>query len=369
MFDIPFFKKISIPSFSFGLFGGGIDRAAGVDIGSYSTKVVQLRYEKDRAVLETYGELLSAAYFKGTQEGSGMLRYQESDIVEMLKDLRRESHVTARDFVFSIPATSSFVTTISLPRMETNELEKAMPFEARRYVPIPMSEIVFEWEVTEAGQNQESMNVLLLAVPKDVIERLKKVSSALDIRLRAVEIEIFSMLRSLVGHDTTPTAILNIGHHATTIVLADQGRVRSSHTFNRGSDELTTALERGLGITRERADAIKRDVGISETMEDKEIVSIITPLFDLWAAETERAVSVYNRRAQRKIQKLILAGGGASLKGIVDSLSNRLGLEVMRGAPFSRVVAPPVLQPTLREIGPTFSTAVGLALREITGNK
>lgn len=368
MVDIPFFKKIAIPSFSLGIFGRGPNRVAGIDIGNYSTKVVQLRYEREHAVLETYGELLNAGYTKGAEGHGGFLRWEESDIIELLKDLRKESHAEAEDIVFSVPATSSFVTTISIPRMEKEELEKAMRFEARRYIPIPISEVVLEWEAVELGDNGDSMNVLLLAVPKDVIEKLKRIAASLGLNLRAVEIEIFSMLRSLVGHDTTPTAILNIGHHATTVVLVDQARVRMSHTFNKGSGELTLALERGLGISKERADTIKRDIGLSEKVEEKETASIIMPLFDLWISETERAISIYNRRATRKIQKLVLAGGGASLKGIVDALSNKLGLEVMRGAPFSRVIIPPILGQTLRDIGPSFATAVGLALRELSGN-
>lgn len=365
MTDIPFFKKIAIPSL--GIFRRGPNRVAGIDIGSYSTKVVQLKYEGERALLETYGELLNAGYVKSSEDRGGFLRYPESDIIELLKDLRRESQVSAQDFVFSIPATSSFVTTLSLPGIEKAELEKTIQFEARRYIPVPISEVVLEWETLDSVANGDSLNVLLLAVPRDVIEKFKRIAAALDINLLALEIEIFSMLRSLVGYDTTPTAILNIGHHATTVVLIDQARIRMSHTFNKGSGELTTALERGLNLSRERADTLKRDIGLSEKVEEKETASIIMPLFDLWVSETERAISIYNRRAPRKIQKLILAGGGASLKGIIDVLSNKLGLEAMRGAPFSRVTIPPILGQTLRDIGPSFATAVGLALKEMSG--
>ena len=71
----------------------------------FSTKVVQLRYEAERAILESYGELLNERYFKSaTAIAGGFLRYADNDLVTLVKDVLTESNITARDVVFSIPA-------------------------------------------------------------------------------------------------------------------------------------------------------------------------------------------------------------------------------------------------------------------------
>jgi Tfp pilus assembly PilM family ATPase len=130
--------------------------------------------------------------------------------------------------------------------------------------------------------------------------------------------------------------------------------------------EITRALERGLNIDKDRAEIIKKDIGLSPRPEEKEIASIISPFVEVLFAEVERMIALYNRRAPRQVQKIILSGGGSGLKGLVDYASIRLGVEVTRGNPFSRVITPAFMQPLLRELGPNFPIAVGLALHEIT---
>ncbi|MBI2640473.1 MAG: type IV pilus assembly protein PilM [Candidatus Sungbacteria bacterium] len=366
MVDIPFFKKITFPKFSLGFIFGKPTSVIGIDIGTHSAKVVQLKYESERAILETYGELLTEGYLKSAGGGGGFLRYLDSDISSLLKDLLRESNVTTKEAVLSVPAEASFITLISFPRISKREIDAAVPYEARKYVPIPAAEVVLDWDIFESEAETDTIDVLLVAVPREIVEKYKRVAELAGIHARALEVETFSIVRSLMGTDPTPTAIINLGQTSTTLSLVDRGRVRISHNFSRGSQELTRALERGMNITRERAEEIKRTTGLSERIEEREITSIMAPLVETLFAEIERMIALYNRKAPRKIQKINLTGGGSNLKGIVDYVSGKFGVEVSRGNPFARMVTPAFMQPTLREIGPSFSVAAGLALREIT---
>lgn len=365
--DIPFFKKGSLPKFSLDFLSGRPSRVAGVDIGVSSAKVVQLKYEKERAVLETYGELLVGGYFKGEgNKGGGFMRYSDNEAAELLRDLFKESNISAKDAVFSIPSSVGFTTIISFPLLPKAEIEQAIPFEARKYVPIPTAETVIDWDIIDISEEKKSTEVLLIAVPKEVTEKIKRMSSLAGINIRAMEIETFCMIRSLLGQDPLPTAIINLGHQSTNLIVADRGRLRLSHNFDHGSKSLTRALEQGLGVSSERAEAIKKEVGLSEKVEEREITSVISPLLESLFTEIERIILFYNRRAERKIQRAVLTGGGSNLKGVVDLASTKLGIEVSHGNPFVKVVTPSFLQPTLREIGPGFAVAVGAALREIT---
>ena len=364
--EIPFFKKIKLPTFSFGFLANKPARVVGIDIGVYSTKVVQLRYQDEKAILETYGELLSEKYLTGGAGGSGFLHFLDSDIADLLKDVLRESNVTSQDAVLSISSSSSFVTLISLPKISKKELEQTVPFEARKYVPIPMSEVVLDWEIFEPDEERETTEALLVAVPKEVVEKFKRIAGIAGLNLRALEVETFSLVRSLVGLDPTPTAVINLGYLNSVLAIVDKSRLRLSHNISHGSLEITRALERGMNINKDRAEVIKKDIGLSPRPEEKEIASIISPFVEVLFAEVERMIALYNRKAPRKVQKIILSGGGSSLRGLVDYASIRMGMEVNRGNPFARIVAPAFMQPLLRELGPNFSIAVGLALHEIT---
>ena len=364
--DFSFLKRLAKPGLSF--FRRKPSTVVGINIGAYSTKVVQLRYEGERAVLETYGELLNQGYFKHPEaaRGDSMLHYLDQDIASLLQDVMRESRVTSRDAVATIPAAAAFITTIKFPRAMERDVAAAVPYEARKYVPIPISEVVLEWMILEDAEPREEISILLVAVPRETVDKLRRVSELAGISLRSLEIEPFSMARSLVGYDNTPTLIINFGYQSTTLVFTERGLVHMAHTIGHGSQELTRALERGLMLGIDRAEEVKRQVGLSERIEEREITSVIMPLMETLFAEIERLISLYHRRAPHKIQKVNLTGAGANLKGLVELAASKLGMEVTRGNPFSRLVTPAFLQPTLKEIGPAFSVATGAALRELT---
>src|SRR3989344_4313719 len=165
--DIPFLKNLNLSQlFSGKLFSSHPNHIVGIDIGVSSTKVVQLKYESERAILETYGELLNVNYFKEVSGvGGGFLRYLDQDIAALVKDILKESHVPPREAVVAIPATSSFVTTLSFPLIPRNEIENAIPYEARKYIPISISEVALDWEILEPTNDQPDLvEVLLVAV-------------------------------------------------------------------------------------------------------------------------------------------------------------------------------------------------------------
>ena len=366
--DFSFLKKLARPGFSLSFLSQKPSQMMGLHIGTYSSKVVQLRYEGERAILETYGEIKNEGYLKHpeTSRSGGGIPYLDTDISELIKDLIRESNVTATAAICTIPATAAFITTISFPRSLSQEIAQAVPYEARKYVPIPIAEVVLEWMILESSEPSDTIDVLLVAVPREIVEKFRRVAQGAGITLRALEVEPFSLVRSLVGHDATPQVLVNIGHVATTLTFVDKGFIRLVHTIGRGSRELTLALERGLAIGKDRAEQAKRDIGLSERIEEREISSVLVPLIETLFAEIARTMAIYNRRVPRKIQRVNITGGGAHLKGIIEYGASKLGVEVARGNPFARLVTPPFLQPLLNDLGPNFSTAVGAALREFT---
>lgn len=364
--DLSFLKKI-VPStgLSFDFLSKRPSRVVGIDVGTHSTKVIELRYEKERGILETYGELRHDGYFKENNPFVSFVHRQDAEVAALIKDILRESNVLSKDAVFSVPAGTSFITTIPFPAIPESEIKSAIPFEARRYVPIPIAEVTLDWEVIGQNEARDRTDVLLMAIPNQVLEKIKRISGLVGLKLRGVEIETFGMLRSLMINDLTCTLFINLGHQTTSFAIADRGQMRLSYNLGKGSHELTRMLEQGLGVNRERATILKHQVGISEKIEEKEITSIIVTYVETLFAEIDRIVSIYNRKAPRTVQRINITGGGSNLKGLIEYIASKFGVEVTRGNPFARVVTPAFLQSLLREVGPSFSIATGLALREI----
>src|SRR5437868_1455913 len=119
----------SLPSFS-NFFSKEVKSVLGVDIGSSSIKIVQLRREHGRVILETYGAIALGPY-AGVEIGRAT-QLPADKISEALKDVLREANVTTKDAAVAIPYSSSLVSIIKLPVAVEKELATVVPIEARK---------------------------------------------------------------------------------------------------------------------------------------------------------------------------------------------------------------------------------------------
>ncbi len=369
--DVKFFKKLSFPK-KFSFFTRPPQSMVGVDIGTSSIKIVQLKKEKERAILETYGALAAGPYAKLSVGQAAQL--PETSVMEMIQDLFKEAGAKAKNVAVSVGLRNTFITTIEMPAAVKGNLGDIVAIEARRYIPLPISEVLLDWwiippalESNEESGNEapkrEMMDVLLVAIYKEAVENYKKIFEKAGLKIQLFEIEIFSAIRSGIGREISPVLILDFGASMTKMAIVDYGVVRLVHTFDRGSQDLTLALSSSLGIDFQRAEEMKQEIGFSPRPEHKEIVSILEPIVQYIFSEAGHFATDYRRKYNRSVGKVILTGGGALFKGITDVGVKSFGIEVVLADPFSKVEYPALLRAVLKESGPIFATALGLALR------
>ena len=259
--------------------------------------------------------------------------------------------------------------------MAEKELSHAIEFEARRYVPIPVSEVILDWRIIEAGLIKDDISprpfkgkrILLIAVPTEVINKYLKIADNLGLKILALELESFSLARSLMSGDRSSACILDIGARASSFTIFDRGTIQMSHSLDIAGAEMTKSLSVGLGVASQRAEEFKVTFGLDhkENYERrKEIKELLHLPLEKIVDEIERMILSYQMKTDRKIEKLILNGGSASLVGLEDYIQKRLNIKAVVASPWSRVVYPTALQLVLRKIGPEFSVAVGAAMRE-----
>ncbi|MBI1975448.1 MAG: type IV pilus assembly protein PilM [Candidatus Vogelbacteria bacterium] len=344
------------------------DRVLGVDIGSSSIKVVQLVRKRGRAVLETYGTIALGPYAK--QAVGQAVTLMPEKIAEALADLSKEANVTATKAVFAIPLRSSLLTLIELPPLHEKDMDKVIQLEARKYIPVPISEVALDWTViprseseqfedvvAEGPTSERGTEVLLLAIHNNVLAGYRDIASLRKLELQAFEIEIFSTIRSVFGHDVAPTMVIDIGASTTKAVIVDYGIVRLSHTINKGSQDITHALSKSLNMPFDKAELLKREAA------NPEVATTAAPVLDYIFFELKRVLTSYQRKYHRTISKITLAGGGSLHALVRERASREFATDVLIGDPFLKVEAPPFLDTMLKEIGPEFAVAVGLALR------
>lgn len=351
------------------LFGKKKNRSViGVDIGSSSLKVVQLRREGGTAVLETYGEI-ALGPAAGAEVGQATNLSAER-ISEALKDLLREANVTSLEAGISIPFSRSLLTLVELPRRsDTDEQKTIISLEARKYIPVPVTEVQLDWFVlpdpmSDSGTPPSKIKVLLVAVHNDELALLQKVVQGAELSASFYEIEIFSTIRSVVDEPVKPILVLDIGASATKAYVVERGVVALSHNIRQGGQDVTRAISSAHSLSIAVAEAQKKEHGFSgqtAPYDRKTIELVYASIFE----EARRVLSKYETTQQKVISGLVLTGGGGVTKELGAYAKEFFPIDVRVADPFSKTSAPAFMRGVLRDIGPEFAVAVGLALRKL----
>lgn len=365
--------------------GGGKDGSVlGIDIGSSSVKLVQLRSNKGVAVLETYGEISLGPY--ANVEVGKTTKLPPEKVVEAVVDLMKEANVTAREAGVSIPFSASLLSVLDMPKVDQDQLRRMIPIEARKYIPVPVSEVMLDWFVIpednrepdafdrlekETMLQKRGQEVLLAAIHNETLRAYQSIASNAGLHVSFYEIEIFSSIRSALGHTTAPVAIVDIGASSSKVYVVERGVVRTSHLINSGSQHMTEILGRSMGWSFEKAERAKREWGLNgapaysreESSQMREsLLSTLNRIF----ADTHRVLLTYGKRYNKTVSHVVFTGGGAALPGLAAVAHESLSSEVTMANPFSKVEAPAFLEEVLRNIGPGFAVALGVALRRLT---
>ena len=349
----------------------------GIDIGPSSIKIVQLKRKKGRAILETYGELALGPY-AGLEVGRSTNLTTEQ-LAQAVTDILRESNVTTNKCGISIPMGSSLVSFIKLPKVDDKELAQMIPLEARKYIPVPISEvsldylviprnesIASEYQNREKKPEEKTMDVLLVVIHNDAMERNKEITRLAKLETAFSEIEIFGSMRSVLEADTAPQMIIDFGSGSTKIYIVERGILRTSHLISRGSQDITLAISKSLGVSVVEAEKMKRERGLFKTEGEEMHINEITSLtLDYIFSEISRVILNYQKNTGRNIGKIFLTGGGSLLKGFKEKAGTSFNSPVMMADPFSKAEYPAFLEKVLKQAGPSFAVAIGLALRRL----
>jgi type IV pilus assembly protein PilM len=355
----------------------------GIDIGASSAKIVQLRASRGTAILETYGEIAFGPY--GGQGVGKAVKLTPEKISEALTDLIREANVTGREGGISIPFSASLVSVLEMPKVDKDSLKRMVPIEARKYIPLPVSEVTLDWFAIPQEEQGESafdqveapkpnrsrmQEILLVAIHNEILQNYQKIAEATKFSANFYEIEIFSVTRSSMGHGAAPVLVVDLGASTTKMYIVERGIVRLTHLLTYGGQHMTDTLARSLTWEFEKSERVKREIGLVSssaysTDENDRIKAALLSTLTRVFSEIDRVLLSYGQRYNKNVSHVLLAGGGASLPGLAEQAKQTLHAEVEIADPFSRTEAPAFLRDVLKQIGPGFAVAVGLALRNL----
>lgn len=347
----------------------------GIDIGTSSVKIVQLKAEKGTVVLETYGSLSIGPY---VDREVGQSTHADSETLQnVIRILMKEAKITSKDVGIAIPFSSSLLSLIDIPNISESRIPSVISYEARKYIPIPIEEVSLDWflvpsvflesenkdpfEPIKDDKIEKIKKVLLIAVYNKNILQYKEITKALDFNVNFFEIEVFSALRSLFETNKYPVLLVDIGCSTTKFYIVEYGLVIHSYFINQGGKTITKMIQNVLGISFKEAEIYKREYGLTSPHEKvKESIKIV--LAEIMS-EAQRSIHTFEGRYRKSVERVVFIGGGALLKGFDFHTRSVLQIEMEIANPFSRVKHPVFLKDILHSSGAVFATALGAALR------
>jgi len=336
----------------------------GIDVGTSCIKIVELSKFGKRIKLENYGEIGAPAFYERpfrTVEKTTLL-LSSRDIAKAILAILEEAKIKTKKVIFSIPDFSTFFTWFDLPPMTREEISEAVRYEARRHIPVPLSEVTLDWQIIEGLSDRErtKLKILLIAVPNETIEQYRQIAELTHFELQALEAEVFAFSRSSLRDEKGTVLLVDIGARSTTCSIIDKGVLKRSYSFDISGNELTNTLAKSLNITFPEAEKLKKQYGL---LPERNLEKTFLPLIDLVLMEVEKVSKNFYYSESKEVQKVILGGGTALLAGLKEYFAQNLKKEVVVADPFANIFYPPILEKTLKEIGPAYTIAVGAALR------
>lgn len=335
----------------------------GLDIGSHSLKVAQVERRGKTANLIAFGSTATPP--------PGLLSESESDltaVAEAIKRLHQDAKISTKNVAVALPEDQVFTRVVTTPKLSDEELRAALKWEAERFIPIPLEEVSYDYQVV--GQTKEDqrekLEILIVAAPKRLIEKITKILKVADLTPVSLETEVVALSRSLIVPDSEVSILVDLGARATDIAIVEGGQVVFSRSTATGGEAFTRAIATGLGMEKAQAEEYKKAYGVDPKKLEGKVQSAIGPILEVIVKEIEKAIRFYQSNKKKPINRIILAGGTAGLPEVVSLLAQKLSLEIQVGNPFVRLEKDEkVLAKIPAGIAPLYAVAIGLALKEV----
>lgn len=264
--------------------------------------------------------------------------------------------------VLGVPTGRTFSRTFSVPAQAEKNLADAVEVEVDQYIPIPMASLYVDYEVIE--RTKEQLTVIMSAVPRVLVDNCTTALASAGLRPIMIEPSINSVARVLEateeGHLTT--LIIDIGPASTDIAVLESGAIRVSGGLGIGGNTFTLDIARKMNVALENAHQLKVLNGLSAGPRQAKISAALQPSLQRILTEVRKVIRYYNERLtdDRKIEQVLVVGGGSNVPGIGDYFTNELMMPARVASPWQKLDFGTLPQPN-KQFRPRYIAVAGLA--------
>ena len=330
----------------------------GLDISQTGIKVMAV--DPKKWLVLGYGsvDLDPAKVQKSLDSSDGYLAENISSLIsDKLVGTLPSNHVA-----LGVPTSRTFSRTFTIPASSENKLADAVEIEVDQYIPIPMAALYVDYEII--SRTKDELTVIMSAVPKVLIDNCTAALAAAGLQPIMIEPSINSVARVLEateeGHLTT--LIIDIGPASTDIAVLETGAIRVSGGLGIGGNTFTLDIAKKMNVALENAHQLKVLNGLNAGPRQAKITAALQPSLQRILTEVRKVIRYYNERLtdDRKIEQVLVVGGGSNVPGIGDFFTNELLMPARVASPWQQLDFGALPQPS-KQFRPRYIAVAGLA--------
>ncbi len=340
----------------------------GLDITTSSIKLIELS-------LAGGGQYRVEAYAAEPTPPNAMNEKTIVDPEAVGEGIRRaikRSGAKSREVAIAIAGDAAITKVIQMPRgLKESDLEAQVEMQADQYIPFPMEEVSYDFEVLgTSDKDAESIDVLLVASRTDNVDQRRSAVAAAGLTARIVDVEAFALENAcrLMTHqmpdggiDRT-IAVVDFGASSTTFSVLHNLKVTYTRDFSFGGQQLTEEIMRTYGLTMEEAGRAKKEGGLPANYQ----AEVLDPFIDDMTQQVSRSLQFYlaSGTGREQPDKILVCGGCGNVPGVADVIQSRVGIAAEKGDPLGQMkLSSRARAQAVQRDATALLTACGLALR------
>jgi type IV pilus assembly protein PilM len=349
------------------LFGRASRPLLGLDITTSSVKLIELGQSGGQFRVESYAA-----------EPTPPNSINEKQIVdatavgEAVRRAVKRSGARSRDAAIAISGDAAITKIIQMPKhFSGNELEGQVELQADQYIPFPMEEVSYDFEIIGTSEKDpDMMDVLLVATRTENVEQRQAAVAAAGLTARVVDVEAFALENAcqLLTHQMPDggidhtIAVVDFGASSTTFSVLRDLKVLYTRDFAFGGQQLTEDIMRTYGLSLEEAGRAKKEGGLPSNYQPEVLEAFIDDMTQQVSRSLQFFLASGGNREQP--EQILVCGGCANIPGITDVISSRVGIPTEIGDPLGQMkLSSRAKAQAVRKDATALLTACGLALR------
>ena len=339
----------------------------GLDITTSSVKLIELVESSRQYRVESYAAEPTPA------NAINEKAIVDADAVgEAIRRAVKRSGTRTRDAAIAISGDAAITKVIQMPRnLSPSEMEGQVELQADQYIPFPMEEVSFDFEVVgESERDPDMMDVLLVATRTENVEQRQAAVEAAGLQARVVDVEAFALENacSLLTHQMPDggvdkfIAIVDFGASTTTFSVLKDMKVIYTRDFAFGGQQLTEEIMRTYGLSMEDAGRAKKEGGLPSNYQPE----VLDAFIDDMSQQVSRSLQFFLASGSGREQpdQILACGGCANIPGVAEMIGSRVGIPTEIGDPLGQMkLASRAKAQGVRRDSTALLTACGLALR------